>query len=74
MKQGAKLFVDSDAVGVALCVPRSLWHTVARFFGLLQKFENRLPQPLYSQIVACPKPRWDKPGTAMGQAGTNQIP
>jgi hypothetical protein len=35
MKQHAKLVVDPDAVGVALCVPRSLWHTVARFFDFL---------------------------------------
>jgi hypothetical protein len=40
MQQGAKLIFDPDAVGVALCVPRSLWHTVARFFANLQKFKN----------------------------------
>ena len=37
MKQGAKLVVDPDAVGVALCVPGSLWHTVARFFRFFVK-------------------------------------
>jgi hypothetical protein len=35
MKQDAKLVVGPDAVGVALCVPRSLWHTVAHFFDFL---------------------------------------
>jgi hypothetical protein len=40
MQQGAKLVVDPGAVGVALWIPTSLWHTVARFFANLQKFEN----------------------------------